>query len=379
MKNKINSTLHDRNELIKPGGGGNGAMATEVWKLGLDVDLRNIAVAIQCGRGLIGPARKFTREQLIAWVRQKRAQGGTVHAVSECCGFGYTLHEQLLGAGATSIMTTPMRLNPERRRKNDRMDARELCVRLSRYLDGHRDELRRIRIPRRVERERRELGRQREFWKRQVRRLENHGRALRLEHEHETLEAGWAGPRKWKRIAPQCSEFVRAQLEPVMEAIRSAKAQLDRLSEQIESLVREKTIPVGLGALTVSLIEGEVCDWQRFRHRKAVGSYTGCCPSEHSSGGVQRFGRIDRHGNKHVRTLLVEAVWRLLRWQPGWHARQKYLEKLKHGQSLKKKIAVALARQLAIDLWRWRTGRATAAELGWRLPAPTTDCSDLTT
>jgi hypothetical protein len=28
-------------------------------------------------------------------------------------------------------------------------------------------------------------------------------------------------------------------------------------------------------------------------------------------------------------------------------------------------MAVALARQLAIDLWRWRTGRATAAELGW--------------
>ena len=82
---------------------------------------------------------------------------------------------------------------------------------------------------------------------------------------------------------------------------------------------------MGLGALTVSLIEGEVCDWQRFKHRKAVGSYTGCCPSEHSSGGVQRFGAIDRHGNKHVRMLLVEAVWRLLRWQPRWHARQKYL------------------------------------------------------
>jgi hypothetical protein len=52
-------------------------------------------------------------------------------------------------------------------------------------------------------------------------------------------------------------------------------------------------------------------------------------------------------------------------YQPGWHARQKYLQKLKHGASLKKKMAVALARQLAIDIWRWRTGRATAAELGW--------------
>lgn len=75
--------------------------------------------------------------------------------------------------------------------------------------------------------------------------------------------------------------------------------------------------------------------------------------------------RKERHGNAHVRRLLVEAVWRLLRWQPAWHARVKLLEKLKHGASLKKKTAVALARQLAIDLWRWRTGRCTATDLGW--------------
>ena len=354
--------------LAKASSDGNDTKSAERLKLGLDVDLRNIAVAIQCERSAIGPARNFSREQLITWVKQKSASGYRVHAVSECCGFGYTLHEQLIGAGAHSLITTPMRLNLERRRKNDRMDARELCVRLSRYLDGHQDELRPIRIPSRCEQQRRELGRQREFWKREVRRLENHGRALRIEHEHETLEAGWAGPRKWKRLAPQCSQFVREQLQPVVAQIRSAKAQLDRLSEQIEALVGQEKIPIGLGALTISLLDGEVCDWQRFSHRKAVGSYTGCCPSEHSSGGVQRFGAIDRHGNKHVRVLLVEAVWRLLRWQPNWHARCKYLQKLKHGASLKKKMAVALARQLAIDIWRWRTGRATAAELGWTLP-----------
>jgi transposase len=366
MKN--NSTLHDEIELNNCGAAGKHAIG-QVLKLGLDVDLRNIAVAIQREGSAIGPARKFSREQLINWVKQKVALGHAVHAVSECCGFGYTLHEQLIGAGAKSIITTPLRLNLERRRKNDRMDARELCVRLSRYLDGHSDELNPIRIPTRAEQQRRELGRQREFWKKQVRRLENHGRALRIEHEHESLSAGWAGPRKWKQIAPQCSEFVRTQLAAVVEQIRAAKTQLEHLSQQLEALVAEEKIPAGLGALTVSLIDGEVCDWQRFRHRKAVGSYTGCCPSEHSSGGVQRFGAIDRHGNKHLRVLLVEAVWRLLRWQPNWHARVKYLQKLKHGASLKKKIAVALARQLAIDLWRWRTGRASAAELGWTLPA----------
>jgi transposase len=362
---KKNTTLHGQNERINFNGAGNSRAM--VWKVGLDVELRAVAVAIQCGRGVIGPAAKWTREQLIEWVKEKTARGEAVYTVYESCGFGYTLHEQLCAAGARSLVTTPMRLNLERQRKNDRMDARELCVRLLRYLDGQREELRPIRIPSRGEQQRRELGRQREFWKREVRRLENHGRALRIEHEHETLEAGWAGPRKWKRLAPQCSQFVREQLEPVVAQIRSAKAQLDRLSEQIESLVQKEQIPTGLGALTVSLMDAEVCDWRRFTQRKAVASYTGCCPSEHSSGPIQRFGAIDRHGNKHLRVLLVEAVWRLLKWQPAWHARQKYLMKLRHGA--KKKIAVALARQLAIDLWRWRTGRVSAAELGWTLPA----------
>ena len=75
-------------------------------------------------------------------------------------------------------------------------------------------------IPSRAEQQGRELGRQREFWKKELRRLENHGWALRIEHQHETLSAGWAGPRKWKHIGPQCSEFVRAQLEPLVKQSR---------------------------------------------------------------------------------------------------------------------------------------------------------------
>ncbi len=342
-----------------------------VFKLGLDVDLHYCVTAIQCDHGTLKPAQKLTRPQLVKWVREQTAAGHAVHTVYEACGFGYTLHEELTAAGAVSLVTTPMRLSPERRRKNDRLDARELCVRLARHLAGHAHELRPIRIPTPAERERRELGRQRAFLVREVRRVENHGRALRLEFEHATLPGGWAGPRKWPPLSAECTPFVRAQLEPLVAQLRLLKAQLAALTARIAAAVPAAEVPTGLGALTVALLEGEVCDWRRFKGRKAVGSYTGCCPSEHSSGGVQRFGHIDRHGNKHVRTLLVEAVWRLLRWQPNWHARVKYRDKLLHGASLKKKLAVALARQLAIDLWRWRTGRCSAADLGWTCgPAP---------
>jgi transposase len=364
----INPTHHDATHATPGVVQSNPAVsARHVFTLGLDVDLRYVVTAVQCERGSLALAQKWTRVQLLAWVQKQTSAGHEVHTVYEACGFGYTLHHALVAAGARSLVTTPMRLSPERRRKNDRLDARELCVRLARHRDGHAHELKPIRIPTREEQQRRELGRQRAFLGREVRRLENHGRALRIEFEHETLPGGWAGPRKWQELSTHCTPFVRAQLEPIVAQIRAVKKQLAQLTQAIESRVAAEELPAGLGALTVALLDGEVCDWRRFRHRKAIGSYTGCCPSEHSSGGVQRFGHIDRHGNKHVRTLLVEAVWRLLRWQPDWHARVKYLEKLKHGASLKKKIAVALARQLAVDLWRWRTGRCTAAELGWVL------------
>lgn len=338
-------------------------------KLGLDVDLQQITVTVQHDHQHPKPARSFSPPRLLHWVREQVRAGHSVCTVYESCGFGYTLHYQLVEAGARSLVISPVRLHTERRRKNDRLDSRALCLRLSRYLDGQKDELPVIRIPSVAEQQRRELGRQRKFWHKQVRQLENHGRALRLEHESKTLPSGWAGPRKWKRLLPELSDFLRTHLEPVRAQIASAKTQLERLGQHIESLVTEETLPKGLGRLTLSLLDGEVCDWGRFKHRKAPGSYTGCCPSEHTSGTSVRQGSIDRHGNKHVRVLLVEAVWRLLRFQPLWHARTKFIQRMTTANALKKKTVVALARQLAVDLWRWRTGRCSLADLGLLVPA----------
>jgi transposase len=234
--NKQIPTHHDNHNPNVSGGQGNPADARRpdpiqhVFKVGIDVDLNFCVVAIQCDHGAIKPAQKMTRPQLITWIKERIAAGHTVHTVYESCGLGYTLHRELVAAGAHSLVITPTRLDPERRRKNDRLDARELCVRLSRYLDGNKDELATIRVPSVAEQQRREYGRQRQFWGQQLRRLENHGRALRLEYEHQTLPSGWAGPRKWKSLAPQLSQFVRGQLEPIVEQIRHCKAQLARLT-----------------------------------------------------------------------------------------------------------------------------------------------------
>ena len=77
-------------------------------------------------------------------------------------------------------------------------------------------------------------------------------------------------------------------------------------------------------------------------------------------------GSINRCGNSVVRYTLIEMAWRMLRWQPDYRPLQKLREAL-ISRRAKRRLVVAVARRLAIDLWRWATKRATAQELGLRL------------
>src|ERR1041385_6256790 len=102
-----------------------------------------------------------------------------------------TLSPKLLAVGAHNILITPVALNGKR--KTDKLDARALCLRLSRYLDGNRDELAPIRIPSEAEQRRREITRRRQFLKRQVRSLANRGHGQVAEYCHQKLAPRWWG------------------------------------------------------------------------------------------------------------------------------------------------------------------------------------------
>ena len=336
-------------------------------KLGLDVHLEFIMAVAQQEHANPQAPRKFTNDELVAQVQQWVAEGRQVCCVQESCGFGFVLHRRLVAAGAQSFLITPISLNGAR--KTDKLDARALCLRLSRWLDGNRDELSPIRIPSEAEQHRREVTRRRQFLAREVRCLANRGHGQVAEYLHLKLPAHWWGPRHWKKLAA-LDPWVLGLLTHLRTLLLALEEQVRALETEVKARVGGQAIPKGLGELTLVTVDAEVCDWGRFHNRKQVGSYTGCCPGEHSSGGKQRLGGIDRMGNGRVRALLVEAVWRLLRWQPGWVAAQRMKGKLADGVAMRKKAVVALTRQLAVDLWRWRTGRCTMAELGWVPASP---------
>jgi transposase len=332
-------------------------------KLGLDVHLEFIMAVAQHGHSSPQPPRKWTPDQLIQQVRKWTTEGYAVYGVQESCGFGFSLHRQLVEAGAQSILITPVALNGKR--KTDKVDARALCQRLTRYLDGDRKELSPIRIPSEAEQRRRETTRRRRFLSRGIRAMANRGHGQVAEYCHQKLPHRWWGARNWKKLSSALDPWLVSVLDKLRELIVAMEAQLRELEIELKIRLKDQPIPKGLGEITLSILDGEVCDWNRFHNRKQIGSYTGCCPGEHSSGNKRRLGSIDRMGNGRVRSLLVEAVWRFLQWQPDWKAAQKIKLQLGAGTAMKKKAVVALARQLAIDLWRWRTGRCTMADLGW--------------
>ena len=158
------------------------------------------------------------------------------------------------------------------------------------------------------------------------------------------------------------------------ELLLNSQPLLLALQEKIGALTLQLQVaaaskqPRGLGAMTSVIIDREIGDWRRFNNRWQVGSYTGLCPGEYSSGNTRLQSCVTKHGNPRLRAALVELAWRLVRFQPNYKPVVKWRQILAKAAlatgAAHKKAIVAVARQLAVDLWRVRTGRCKPEVLG---------------
>jgi transposase len=336
--------------------------------LGIDVHLRQHVVCRKIDGATVQPAQRMKPEQFVAWAVKQKALAHRVVCCYEAGPFGYTLQRQLAEKGITCYVVRPQSLDKHGKRvKTDSRDARELTEALARYEAGNKHALAIVRVPEVEQEQRRLITRQREGFVREVSRLGAMGRCHGMTQGHE-VSGRWWRARTWNSLSKRIPEALKDLLEPLRQVLVKLEELIAQRTKQIEAQATSATQrPKGLGALTERVIENEVLDWTRFNNRRQVSSYTGLCPSEDSSGGNRRQGSINKHGNPRLRHALVEAVWRFIRLQPGWKRLLKVVDRLKEcagKRAHKKKIAVALARELAVDIWRLNTGRATLADLG---------------
>jgi len=344
----------------------------EVIKLGIDIHKRQYVVVQQVEGEAPKAPQKFTPEAFLRQAAKLKKRAKRVVSCYEAGCFGYVLHRQLLSMGIENQVVRPRKWDEYGSKvKTDGRDARELCSCLDRWLAGNEHALSIVRVPTEEQERSRSLSRQRETLAKEQKRLQNvgvsNGRYYGIE-----LNMSWWKPCRWRELEQQLPAWFVAILAPIQAVLVAIHAQLKEATAREERTANRK-LPIGLGALTASVLDKEFRDYGRFSNRRQVGSFTGLCPSEQSSGGTHRQGSINKHGNPRIRTNLIEACWRLLQFQPDYEPVKEWREKFGQkapGKASKKKMIVALARRFAVDWWRINTGQIQPEDVGLKVAYP---------
>ena len=341
----------------------------QTLKLGLDVHADTIVVVRILDHSAPQPAQKFTPAKFLDWVKTQLALADAVHSCYEAGPFGYGLHRALVQLGVHNVVAQPVCLDEHHKGVNhDKSDARELALRLDRYVAGNDKALATVRVPTPQEEQKRIESRQREQLKREVQRVAAQGRGLLLTQGYRE-QKGWWEDQRWEQLHVKLPAWLVERLEVFRRVLATLTTELDAASTALEAAAPAAR-PKGLGGLTYEVVEREVGAWDRFDNRRQVGSYTGLCGGVSGSGRTTHLLPITKHGNVRLRTALIELAWRLVLWQRDCKLVKKWWPVFgnpKATKAARKKAIVAMARQMAVDLWRWRTGRIEPEALGWKM------------
>jgi transposase len=339
--------------------------STGVIKLGIDVHQHFYMVAMQEGGTNPKPPQRFNKPAFLHWAAKLVSRREKIYAVYEACGFGFSLQRQLSALGIECYVICPEKLDRYNKRvKTDRVDAKALCLKLNSFVQGNQEAMAVVRVPTQAEEQARAIHRQREQLLKARKQLEAQGRSLMVNHGLEPVQRWWKRRTFAQLALPHWLKELLSNSQPLLLALEQ---KIRELTRQIESAATGAQ-PRGFGRLSSVVIDREVGDWHRFSNRRRVGSYTGLCPGEVSSGETRLQTCVTKHGNPRLRAALVEAAWRLVRFQPNYHPVRKWRRILAKGAlatgAARKKAIVAVARQLAVDLWRIRSGRCRPEQLG---------------
>jgi transposase len=76
------------------------------------------------------------------------------------------------------------------------------------------------------------------------------------------------------------------------------------------------TVPA-IGLLSAMTLLTELGDISRFQKQDHLYSYCGLTPDCHSSGDMERIGKVSRRGNIFIKTVLIECAWVAVRKDPA--------------------------------------------------------------
>jgi len=269
---------------------------------------------------------------------------------------GFGLARALIAEGIPVIVAAPSKIPRSIRAgaKTDRLD----CLKLVRF--AAKGLIRPIAIPTEKEEAYRALSRRRHQLVDSVRRCKQRIKGFLLYYGFQETHSlkYWLTDYPEQIAAFPMEEEARLTIESHLrelnffqDELSSVAQQLDQLNCQPDrrSVMRSLMSVPGVGKIVATTFSTELFRPERFNRGDEVASYLGLAPTVRHSGEKTPRGYLVSVGQTRLRSMLIEAAW-IWRAKDSY-ARERYNKLLSHTGVPQKAIA-ALARRLAIILWR---------------------------
>jgi transposase len=324
------------------------------------------------------PIKGGNAEGLIAKLdaaRQRQAKAsGQVPKLTLCYEAGYDgfwLARFLEPRGVDCRVMDPASLQVDRRArrvKTDRIDVEKLLHTLIAWCRGERHVCSMVVIPsaeeedlRRSHRERDRLVRERTAHINRIKGLLfGQGiRGINVKSRYKTLVPADLVTGDGRALPERLSREIAREIQRlalVQEQLREIERERDLAPTPCEATERKRHQLLrlnGIGPVSATILAREVY-YRQFANRRQVASYIGLTPSPYDSGESRRSQGISKAGNSLVRYVMIQSAWMWLKHQPQSALSQWFRQRTEgHSKRMRCIMIVALARKLAVALWRY--------------------------
>ena len=154
------------------------------------------------------------------------------------------------------------------------------------------------------------------------------------------------------------SEPLRYCLDTLSMNFPSSSSRRKLTEQKIKKAFSEKPLSTmcklltthpGVGPVIAAQFAAEIFNPKRFTDKTQLAKYVGLAPSVRQSGQMLRDGPILKTGRPQLRCSLIQGAWLWIRKDPDAY---KTFCRLVHNTGHKNKAITAMARKLAVHLWK---------------------------
>lgn len=318
-----------------------------------------------------GDLGTLVREIQLAKARFGLPLGAPVRSGYEAGRDGFWLHRWLLAHEIENVVvdSSSIEVNRRARRaKTDRLDVGHLLALLLRWLGGERQVWSVVHAPSPEAEAQRQVTREIATVREDRKRVRNRIQALlatqglRLELDATFLaHLATAQTGDGRALPPAFRlrlEREWAHLEAIdarMTALAAARdAEIETGPDRVAAIARQLCTMRGVAETSAAVFSAELFGTRTFQNGRQIGAVMGLVPVPYRSDQRVRDQGISRAGRPELRRIALQLAWGWVRWQPTSALTQWFLRRFGPAGGRSQRIGiVALARKLAIALWRY--------------------------